>query len=123
MADDDGAVVAPEGLVEPARIEGQGAGVVAPVGRHACGRIAPQERGHGVVAGSGQLREQVAPRVGGVGEPVQAQGQGAVGGPVLEVGELQAAGRDRAGGGAGCVSIAHRRRVADGPPAARASLL
>ena len=123
VADDDGAVVAPEGLVERARVEGQGAGVVAPVGRHAGRRVAPEERGDGVVAGGGQLREQVAPRVGGVGEPVQAQGQWAVGRAVLEVGELHAVGRDGAGGVAGGVSFAHGGRVADGPPAAPASLL
>ena len=49
-----------------------------------------------MVAGCGEPGEQVAPGVGGVGEPVQAEGQGPVRGAFAEVGELDAVGGDEA---------------------------
>ena len=53
--------------------------LVVAVGRQLGRCVATQEGGHGVEAGPGQLRQQVTPGVGRVGEPVEAQGQGPFG--------------------------------------------
>ena len=82
VPDQDGVVAAAEGLVQGVGVPHQGTHLVAPVGRERGRRVAPQERRHGVVAGRGQLGEQIAPGVRGVGEAVQAQGERPVGRPV-----------------------------------------
>ena len=94
VADEHRVVGPAQGCVELAGVDGQGPGVVAAVGRDRGGRIPPHERGHGVEPGIGQAGQEIAPGMGGVGEAVQAQGQRAVARPVLEVGEVDAIGRD-----------------------------
>ena len=90
VTDDDGVARAPERLVEQVGVTGQGADLVAAVGGNGGGGVAPQERRHGMEAGSGELGEQESPGMGGVGKAVEAQGQRPVGRALLEVGELHA---------------------------------
>ena len=86
--------VAAERVVEGVDVAGQRADLVETVGRDGGGRVRPEERGHRVVAGLAQGGQEVAPRVGGVGEPVEAEGQRAVRRTGFEVGELDAVGFD-----------------------------
>ena len=81
VADDDGVLAGAQGVVQCVGIPGQGANLVVAVGRNLGRAVAAEERGHGVVAGGGQLGQEVAPGVGRVGKPVETQGQGTVRGP------------------------------------------
>ena len=83
----------PSASWQPIGVDAEHAGLVAAVGRHGGGRVAALERGDGPVAGVGQLGQQVPPRVGAVGEAVQAQGQRTLVASG-EVGEVHAVRRD-----------------------------
>ncbi len=81
VADEHRPPVAPQGLVQRAGVRGQRPHLIDPVCGDRGGGVAPHPRGHGVVSRLGQRRHQVPPGVGAVGEPVQTQCQGALGGP------------------------------------------
>ena len=77
------------------RVSDQCARLEVPIGRHRCRRVAPLERCHRSVAGSGELGEKVSPAPCGVGEAVEAQRQR----PIVaagQVGDVESVGLDPA---------------------------
>jgi|GEM_PF-5340867 len=112
VTDEYGVGSTPEHFVQGADIERQGACVVAPVVGHLGGRVTPQKRSDGVVAGVGQAGEEVPPGMGRVREPMQAQGQRAIDRARLETGEIEPVGDVGPGSCAGLRSSVHCRKLA-----------
>ena len=89
VADEHRVLAATERLVQRVGVLDDRADLVAAVRGHLRGCVAAQEGRHRPEPCGRELGQQIAPGVCGVGEPVQAQCQRPVVGPVGEVGELQ----------------------------------
>jgi hypothetical protein len=94
MADEDRMPVSAENLMQGTGVACQRAYAVAAVIRDRSRGVSAHERSDGVEAGSSQFGQQVPPRAGGVGKPVQAQRQRAAAG--FQQPEFQAVRPDRA---------------------------
>ena len=92
MADQHRVLAAAEGFVKCAGVGTERSGLVAAVRRDLRRGVSAHPRSHRPVALGGQGRQQVAPGVSGVGEPVQAQRKRPVSGPFCEICELHAVG-------------------------------